>query len=36
MENSEDLKRWIEEKIKTLEAGETEILFSWEISIFNK
>lgn len=28
MENSEDLKKWIEEKTKTLEAGETEILFS--------
>lgn len=28
MENSEDLKKWIEEKTKTFEAGETEILFS--------
>ena len=28
MENSEDLKKWIERKVETLEAGETEILFS--------
>lgn len=28
MENSEDLKKWIEDKVETLEAGETEILFS--------
>lgn len=28
MKNSEDLKKWIEDKVETLEAGETEILFS--------
>ena len=28
MENLEDLKKWIEDKVETLEAGETEILFS--------
>lgn len=28
MENSEDLKKWVEDKVETLEAGETEILFS--------
>lgn len=28
MKNSEDLKKWIKDKVETLEAGETEILFS--------
>ena len=28
MGNSEDLKKRIEDKVKTLEAGETEVLFS--------
>ena len=28
MKNSEDLKKWIKNKVETLEAGETEILFS--------
>lgn len=28
MKNSEDLKKWIEDKVETLEVGETEILFS--------
>lgn len=27
MENSEDLKKWIEDKIENLEFGETEVLF---------
>lgn len=28
MENSEDLKKWIEAKVENLELGETEVLFS--------
>lgn len=28
MKNSEDLKKWIEDKVETSEVGETEILFS--------
>jgi hypothetical protein len=28
MKKSEDLKKWIKDKVETLEAGETEILFS--------